>query len=73
MERELTPRLMTLTVLMKYICMGREASRNFGRKAGADIRYGNLWMYDRKKIDEYIEQLVKEGKDDGRVGNHVTA
>lgn len=53
-------RLFKIKDLMAYLSMGKAAARTFGREAGALIRYGNLFLYDKDKIDAHIRRIQGE-------------
>ena len=50
-------RLMKIKELMEYLSMGKASARAFGKEAGALIKYGNMFMYDKEKIDAHIERI----------------
>lgn len=50
-------RLMKIKDLMAYLSMGKKSARTFGREAGALVKYGNLYLYDKEKIDEHITRI----------------
>ena len=50
-------RLMKIKDLMAYLSMGKKSARTFGREAGALVKYGNLYLYDKVKIDEHITRI----------------
>lgn len=51
-------RLLNLNELMIYIGIGRNKAIDFGKESGAIVRIGRRVLYDRKKVDEYIDSLV---------------
>ena len=53
-------RLMKIKDLMVYLSMGKKSARAFGKEAGALIKYGNMFMYDKAKIDEHIARIYGE-------------
>ena len=46
---------MNINDLMRYLNLGRNSSRNLGKSANAIVRIGTRVLYDRKKIDSYID------------------
>lgn len=50
-------KLLKIKDLMEYLSMGKASARQFGREAGALIRYGNLYLYDKDKIDEHVKRI----------------
>lgn len=46
------------TALQHYLCVGKETARQIGRDSGAAIRVGKKWIYNRTKIDEYIDRMT---------------
>lgn len=50
-------RLFKIGDLMIYLSMGKHSARTFGREAGALIKYGNIYLYDKEKIDAHIKRI----------------
>ena len=50
------PRLLGIKQLMEYINVGRNTARRVGIEAEATVRIGGRVLYDRLKIDEWIER-----------------
>ena len=48
-------RLMNINDLMRYTALGRNSAMNLGKTANAIVRIGTRVLYDRKKIDSYID------------------
>ena len=44
--------------LRQYLNVGRDTAKRIAREAGAEIRIGSRVLYDREKIDEYMESLT---------------
>ena len=44
--------------LCEYTTLGRGSARNFARAAGAAIKIGKRVVYDRTKIDEFMESMT---------------
>ena len=56
-------RLLSMDALMQYTGLGRPLATKMGKDAGAYRKIGRRAVFDRKKIDEYIDNLpdaVKE-------------
>lgn len=53
-------RLMGLKALMAYTGLGQKRAAQLGREAGAVVRYGARILYDRERIDQYIDRLREE-------------
>lgn len=51
------PRLINLKLLMSYVGLGEKRAAQLGREAGAVVKYGSRVLYDRERIDQYIDQL----------------
>ena len=64
------PRLLNLKLLQSYVGLGEKRAAQLGREAGAVVRYGSRVLYDRERIDQYIDQL-REGGHNGAVGNYI--
>lgn len=56
-RRKKMPRLLDVKKLMEYLSIGRDSARNIGEAAGAVIRIGSRVLYDRLKIDTYIDSM----------------
>lgn len=54
-------RLLDLKGLMAYTSLGRHGARALAEKADAVIRYGGRVLFDRKKIDAYIDTMPTGG------------
>lgn len=48
-------RLLGINELMSYTSLGRNNALRLGKEAKAMIRMGKRVLYDRKKIDEWID------------------
>lgn len=53
-------RLMNINDLCSYLNLGRNSSRNLGKSANAIVRIGTRVLYDRKKIDSYIDSQAQD-------------
>ena len=51
-------RLLGIEGLMEYLSLGRNNARQLGKDSRAVIRVGRRVLYDRKKIDEYLEGMA---------------
>ena len=56
-------RLLGIRELMEYTSLGQNTARQMGKDAGAVVKAGRRVLYDRLKIDAYIESL---GVENGR-------
>lgn len=52
-------RLMGIGELMRYTSLGRNSAMDFGKSANAIVRIGKRVLYDRRKIDSYIDSLTQ--------------
>ena len=52
-------RLLSMTELQDYLNLGHHTAREVGESAGAIIKIGRRLLFDRKKIDAYIDNNVK--------------
>lgn len=50
-------RLMDIDELCQYVSLGRNSAATLGKAAEAIVRVGRRVLYDKKKIDAYIETL----------------
>lgn len=53
-------RLMTMTECMEYVGAGRVTMERIASSAGAKIKIGKRALYDKKKIDAYLDGLSKD-------------
>lgn len=53
-------RLMKIDDLMRYTSLGRNTAMNLGKSANAIVRIGTRVLYDRKKIDRYIDEQAQD-------------
>lgn len=58
----LQARLLGVRELMGYTGLGITKAIEFGVKAGARFQYGNRVLYDRNRIDDYIDQIENENR-----------
>ncbi len=49
-------RLMGISELMRYTSLGRNKAMDLGKNASAIVRIGRRVLYDRQKIDTWIDQ-----------------
>lgn len=56
---ETTPesRLLSIVGLQQYLSLGRTRAQEIGKDAGAAVSVGRRKLYDRRKIDAYIDTL----------------
>lgn len=64
------PRLIGLKALQSYVGLGEKRAAQLGREAGAVVKYGSRVLYDRERIDQYIDQL-REGGNNGATCNCI--
>lgn len=51
-------RLMDTTELRAYTSLGRNTAMSLGIKAGAKIKVGKRTLWDKVKIDQYLNELT---------------
>lgn len=49
-------RLLGINELMSYTSLGKNNAQKLGQNANAMVRFGKRVLYDRKKIDEWIDR-----------------
>lgn len=57
---DFAPRLLDIHKLMKYTSLGEHSARELGKEAGALLIRGKSYLYDRVKIDAYIDKCFQE-------------
>lgn len=50
-------RLLSKEALRDYLSLGRDKAEQIAEDAGAKIKVGRRTLYDREKIDAYIDSL----------------
>lgn len=50
-------RYLSIEELVAYTSLGRNTAREIGVKSGAAIKIGRRAIYDREKIDTYLESI----------------
>lgn len=53
-------RLMGIDELMRYTSLGRNSASEMGKLASAIVHIGKRVLYDRKKIDTWIDTQAQE-------------
>lgn len=53
-------RWMGITELCQYVCVGENRARNIGKEAGAVVKIGGRVLYDKAKIDEFMEAQQRQ-------------
>ena len=53
-------RLLGIRELMEYTSLGRNSAMQLGLDSGAKIKFGKRVLYDRHKIDRYIDMLAAD-------------
>lgn len=51
------PRFLNIEQLMEYTTLGKSRAGELGRKSGAAIYVGRRVLYDKKKLDAYLESI----------------
>lgn len=59
-NRNCNGRLLRMPELQEYLNMGTKGAAEFAGKAGAVFKIGNRVLYDRAKIDAYIDAKMEE-------------
>ena len=59
------PRLIGIKALQSYVGLGERRAAQFGREAGAVVRYGARILYDREAVDRYIDTLKEASANEG--------
>ena len=54
-------RLMDTEELRAYTGLGRNSAMMFGEEIGAKVKVGKRVLWDRKKIDRYLDRLTEVG------------
>lgn len=54
---EVDQRLLSLSELQAYLSIGQTTAWKVGRESNALVRIGRRVLYDRRKIDAYIDRL----------------
>lgn len=52
-------RLMDTEELRAYTGLGRNNAMKFGEEIGAKVKVGRRVLWDRKKIDQYLDELTE--------------
>ena len=59
---ELETRLLDIRGVCAYLGLGRNSSLKIVNKIGAERKFGRRTLYDKKVIDQYLDELTeKEG------------
>lgn len=53
-------RMLNTRELQSYIGLGRNNAMKFGEEAGAKVKLGKRVLWDKRKIDRYVDTLTKE-------------
>ena len=53
-------RLMGISELMRYTSLGRNTGMDLGKNASAIVRIGKRVLYNRQKIDSYIDSQAQD-------------
>lgn len=51
-------RLMDTEELRAYTSLGRNNAMKLGKEIGAEVRIGRRVLWDRRKVDEYVNSLT---------------
>ena len=60
---EAEKRLMDIKTLQAYLSVGRAAAMRVGKEAEAEVSISGKRLYDRQKIDQYIDRKAKGVQD----------
>lgn len=55
----ITARLMSIEELRDYTNLGRNAAMELGAMAGARVNVGKRVLFDKKKVDAYINAIAE--------------
>ena len=58
MEKKEKARLLDTEELRAYVCHGRNNAMKLGVNSGAKIKIGRRVLWDRTKIDQYLNSLT---------------
>lgn len=58
MEKKEKARLLDTEELRAYVCLGRNNAMKLGVTSGAKIKIGRRVLWDRTKIDQYLNSLT---------------
>lgn len=58
-KANVSSRLLGLSELQTYLSIGENTARKIGKESGAVVKIGRRLLFDRQKIDEYIDSLKK--------------
>lgn len=58
MEKKEKARLLDTEELRTYVCLGRNNAMKLGVDSGAKIKIGRRVLWDRTKIDRYLNSLT---------------
>ena len=53
-------RLMGISELMRYTSLGRNTAMELGKNANAIVRMGKRVLYDRRKVDKWIDEQAQD-------------
>ena len=53
-------RLMGIAELMRYTSLGRNTAMELGKNANAIVRMGKRVLYDRRKVDKWIDEQAQD-------------
>lgn len=56
-EKNEEARLMDTIELQAYLSLGRNSAVDIGNKAGSRVNFGRRVLWDRKKIDLYLDSI----------------
>lgn len=58
-ENETLSRMLDIQELQEYVSLGRNNAMKLGADAGARVKIGRRVLFDRKKVDEYLNKLLE--------------
>lgn len=56
-ENSINSKLLSIEELQTYLSVGRNTAANVGKESGALRKIGRRALYDREKIDKFIDSL----------------
>lgn len=57
--KPIEPRLIDTDQLRAYTNLGRNNAMKLGEEIGAKVQIGRRILWDRRKVDEYLDSLVE--------------
>lgn len=57
-------RYVTANSLAAILQIGRNSAMRIGKEAGARVKYGGLTRYNLQKVEDFMQQLMKEQQEE---------